>query len=719
MTGIKTKGRILLLLVGFTVIIFCLILRTGYIQIFESQELQKMAYEQQTRDMLISPKRGAILDTNGRKLAVSASVETVNVIPNQIKNPEEVARKLSEILGIDYQTVYTKVTKRTSMEIVQKKVEKDKTDKIRQWYNASKIKGIKIVEDTKRFYPNNNLAAYVLGFTGTENQGLDGIEKTYEQVLKGLPGRVISETDVRGNDIPFENEKYIDPQNGRDVVLTIDASIQHFAEKYLEDAITENQAIGGGVVIITRPKTGDILAMAVKPDYDINNPFGPYNEELKATWDTMAKGDKTKALQKIWRNKAISDTYEPGSTFKIITSVAGLEEGVVKPTDQFVDKGSITISGVTMKCWRYYRPHGLETFAQAVENSCNPVFIEVGQRLGKERFYKYVEAFGFKDKTGIELPGETTGIFHDISAIGPVELGTISFGQRFQITPIQLASALSALANDGKLMKMRLVKEVRDASGNVIERNEPQVIRQAISKETAQEMKTIMEGVVSRGTGKNSYLKGFRVAGKTGTAEQGVNTNVYVASFVGMAPVNDPQVAILVALFDPKGASHQGGAIAAPVAGKILNDTLRYLEVVPQYTEEEMATREILVPDIRGKSVKEAQKILQDRGFKYELPMNDKNEDVPVLDQTPKPGVNLIEKSVILLYTQQKDARPVVTVPDITKKTITDATAILKNLGLNIKISGDGMSVSQNPPPNSKVEAGSIVTVDFKVSDVD
>ena len=715
--SLNIKKREFVMLLLFSIIVASLIIRIGWLQLVNGAELQKEAIEQQTRDRIVNPKRGTIYDVNGKELAISASVDTVSIIPSQVKQAEIVARRLSEILKLDYQEVLKKAIKKgSSIQIIARKVEMAKTEEIRKWILKEKIEGIKINEDSKRCYPYNNLASYVIGFTGNDNQGLDGIELTYEKILKGLPGRVTAETDASGKDMPFGIERYINPMEGTNLVLTIDETIQHFAERYLENAIVDNKCMGGGVVIMMRPKTGEVLAMAVKPDFDLNNPFKPSNEELVAKWDTMTKQEKGSVLQRMWRNKAVSDTYEPGSTFKVVTSVAGLEEGVVKPEENFVDIGYTTVQGWKIRCWKT-AGHGLETFKQAVENSCNPIFVEVSQRLGVQRFFKYVNAFGMQEKTGIALPGEAIGIAHNPDQAKLIDIAVMSIGQRFQVTPIQLITAVSAVANDGKLMKPQLVKELRDQNGNVMQEFKPQVVRQAISSETSATMRNIMEGVVAEGTGIGAYLPGYRVAGKTGTADQKSN-NTYVASFVAFAPADDPVVSILVVLFDPKGASHMGGAIASPVAGHILSDVLPYMKVKPRFAPGDIVVKDVKVPSITGKTLEEAIKTLKASDLEYRVNGQRTDSASMVVDQSPKSDVVVSSKSQVILFTEKNVNISTVIVPDLNKKSVLDAARILKDLGLNIKVAGRGEVVKQEPAAGTEVTLGTEIKVEFNIVNV-
>ena len=508
-------------------------------------------------DRKINPKRGTIYDATGKNiLAVSSTVETVTINPTNIPSDkkEKVARGLSDIFELDYEKVLKKVNKKISQETIIKKIDKEKADELRIWLEQNNIdKGVNIDEDTKRYYPQNNLASHFIGFCGNDNQGLDGIEAKYDEILRGTKGKILKITDARGGEIAGETEEYEAATDGKDVVLSIDMTIQSIVEKYLKEACIDNACTDGGNIIIMNPKTGDLLAMSTYPNYDLNKPYEINSEELKTNWESMAQADRTKALQQMWRNKAIQDAYEPGSTFKLITASAALEEGITT-TDkegEFNCSGSIEVGGVRIKCWRYYRPHGPESLRQGLMNSCNPVFIGLGQKLGKEVYYNYLEKFGLLEKTGINLPGEGKSIFLDEKRVGPVELGTIAFGQRFKVTPIQLITAVSAIANKGILNKPRVVKQSIDCKTGEIEEYPVVKKGRVISEKTASDVLSMMESVVAQGTGKNAQVAGFRVGGKTGTSEDGVNTGKYVTSFMGVAPISDPQVVILITLYNP------------------------------------------------------------------------------------------------------------------------------------------------------------------------
>ena len=564
--NISRKKRMRNMLVIIIIIFLLLIIRIAYLQLVEGSKLKEMAKEQQSIDRNINPKRGTIYDGTGKNvLAISSTVESVTVNPVNIKkeNKEKVAKKLSELFNLNYEKILKKVNKRSSIETIVKKVEKDKTDELRKWMQENNIiSGINIDEDTKRYYPYNNLASHVIGFCGGDNQGLDGIEAKYEEVLKGVPGKIVRPTDAKGGEISKEGENYISAINGKDLIISIDMTIQSIVEKYLKQACIDNVCTDGGNIIAMNPKTGDILAMATYPNYNLNNPYEINIEELKQNWDNIQQSEKSKNLQQMWRNKAIADTYEPGSTFKLITSSAALEEGITQ-TDkegEFCCSGGIEIAGVRIKCWRYYRPHGSESLREALMNSCNPVFIGLGQKIGVEKYYSYLKKFGYLEKTGIDLPGEAKGIFLAENKVGPVELATISFGQRFEVTPLQMVTAVSSIANGGTSIKPRIVKEIIDSETG--ERQEVGIKsgERIISEETAKNVLSMMQSVVDEGTGKNARVNGFTVGGKTGTSEDGVNTNKYVTSFIGVAPVSNPEVVVLITLYNPTGeGGHQGG----------------------------------------------------------------------------------------------------------------------------------------------------------------
>ena len=655
---ITRKKRMRNMIFVVLIIMFGLAFRIGWIQFKMGNKLQHMAHLQQTLEREFNPKRGTIYDATGEKiLAVSASVESITVNPVNIssENKEKVARKLSELFELDYEKVLKKVSKRSSIETIAKKVDKSKTDELRIWLDENNITtGVNIDVDTKRYYPYNSLAAQIIGFCGSDNQGLMGIEAKYDSELKGQNGSIVKLTDAKGGNLDDEGEEYVKAINGNDLILSIDATIQGIAEKYLEEACIDNVCTEGGNIVIMDPNNGDILAMAGYPTYNLNDPYVPMDSEVSANWDNLSKEEKTAEQQKMWRNKAISDAYEPGSTFKLITSSASLEEKITDTDNsgEFCCTGSITISGVTIKCWRYYRPHGSESLRQALMNSCNPVFIGLGQKLGVKTYYSYLNKFGFLRKTGIDLQGEGGSIFLAEEKVGPVELGTIAFGQRFEVTPIQMITAVSSIANGGTYVVPRVVKGIVNSQTGEVKNIEPQKKETVISKETSEKVLSMMQSVVAEGTGKNAQVKGYSIGGKTGTSEDGVNTGKYVTSFVGVAPISDPKLVILITLYNPTGeGGHQGGGVAAPIASQVLGEVLPYLEVKKDNEKEEDAKNKVAVPNLEGMTIREAKKVLKDLNLNLEYnEENTENEEERIItEQVPVSGVEVLEESSIIV----------------------------------------------------------------------
>lgn len=633
---------------------FCLIIRTGYLQLIKGEWLSTKASEQQTREIPIEPKRGTIYDANMKELAVSVTKYTVWCKPVEVKDKKDVAEKLASVLGKEEEEVSKLVNKKnTALVRIQRWIDDETATKIRDL----SLSGIWVAEDNQRYYPYGNFAAYVLGHTAADSTGIAGIEMQYNSKLQGKAGKLIVSTDASGREIPQGSETYYEPVQGNGLVLTIDEVIQHYAEKAIEKAYEVTGAKRVNVIAMD-PKTGDILAMASKPDYDPNDSrtaIYPYYQELLEEYSDK---EKINGYYAMWRNPLINDTYEPGSTFKLITSSASVEEGVVSDKDKFVCTGSVTVGGRKIKCWRHYRPHGEQTFAQGVQNSCNPVFVELSNRLGVSKFYDYIEAFGFKSKTGIDLPGEAKGIIYNEKNVGPVELATMSFGQSISVTPIQLITAISAIANDGELMQPRLVKGYTDNKGNVIEEIAPKSVRKVVSEETSKKMLEIAQSVVSDGGGKTAYLPGYRLGGKTGTAQKVVDgvyaQGKYICSFVGIAPTDDPQIVVLATVDEPTEGSLFGSTTAGPIIKEIMSEALPYLGVEPKYTEEEKAENEkvkVVVPDVRNLAIEDAAKVLEESKLKVNL---DPDVDVPegskVTDMFPKPGVKVSEGSSISIY---------------------------------------------------------------------
>ena len=585
-SNLDSKKRMIFILVVVTIVWIILCIKVWIIQFIEGEKWKIKSEEQQYVSRSITANRGTIYDASGEiVLAKSSTTQKVTVNPVNIskENKEKIAKVLSGIFEIEYEKVLKKVNKNSSIEIIAKKVEKEKTDKLRVWMEENDLyAGINIDEDTKRYYPYGTLASHIIGFIGADNQGLDGIEAKYNKVLTGENGSISKMLDAKGNIIGNSGEEYKDSVRGCDLVLTIDMNVQAIVEKYLEEACIDNVCTDGGNIIIMNPQNGDILAMATYPYYDLNNPYEINDEEIKLIWPELDSKQKSEYLQGMWRNKAVTDTYEPGSTFKLVTASAAIEEklAVADKSGAFSCSGGIEIAGRRIKCWRYYRPHGSQSLREGLMNSCNPVFIGLGQKIGVSKYYEYLNKFGFLEKTGIDLIGEAGSIFLKQEKVGPVELATISFGQRFEVTPIQMITMVSAIANDGLYVKPRVVKEIKDNKTGEIKKIEAVYKNQVISKETAKDVLSMMTSVVSEGTGKNARVLGYNVGGKTGTSEDGVNTGKYVTSFIGVAPTDSPQICILVTLYNPTGLSgHQGGTVAAPVAGKILQEVIDYLEI--------------------------------------------------------------------------------------------------------------------------------------------
>lgn len=708
--SLRIKKRILFVMAVFFLSFVLLVGRLFYLQLIKGEELKKRAFSQWTRERLVAPKRGSIVDRNGKILAMSITAETVVASLNQIKDKEWTAKVLSGILQMDYQKILNKLnTKGVSDIYIARNIDKEKADKIRKYA----LPGIYLTGGTKRVYPNGNFLAQVLGFTGIDDQGLSGLELYYDKYLRGKPGAISAQTDASGRAAPFSEEFFKKPVDGYDLMLTIDETIQHFAEKYAQKALYDNKA-KSVTIIVEKVKTGEILAMTSKPDFDPNKPFELIYKDRFPDFDKLSQAEKNKIVQSMWRNRALTDTYEPGSTFKIVTAAAGLEEGVVNENSQFYCRGYVKVANAIIKCWRYYNPHGSENFVEGVQNSCNPVFIEIGQRLGKEKLYKYINLFGFGQKTGIDLPGEAKGIVQPIGKVGPVELATISFGQGISATPIQVISMINAVANDGVWVQPHVVKTIYDKDKKLIKSFDSPQKRRVLDQDVARRLRNILQSVVTNGTGHNAYLLGYRVAGKTGTSQKYDKTSKkYIASFGGFAPADNPEVSVLVIIDEPDPSLYYGGLIAAPVARDLLNDILRYLDIQPQYTAEELKQiefyKEYIVPNTIGMNIEDAKKEIYNNKFNAKvIGSGDK-----VIDQVPKAGFMLKEGSTIILFTQEM-SQTTVAVPNVVGLSSQDAQKVLSNSLLNIKVKGiKGKIIRQNPQPGTKVPIGSIVEVEI------
>lgn len=797
--GIKKREKWIFAV--FFVCLALLIVRLCYWQILRGGEMTAAVEEQQNRKVTVAAPRGSIYDRNGKALAESATVSTLICNPQEVKkngDADVIAEKLSVILNMDYEKIHSLLDKTNRYQVIKKRLTLEETEQIKELKAntegnkeiAEAFSGISFEEDSKRYY-SFNVAPHILGFTGYDNNGLQGIELTFDDELSGKAGGVLNLQTAGGTvegDIDYE--EYQNASKGADVVLTIDETIQHFLEKHLENAVSEYELKEGAAGIIMNPKTGEILAMASKPDFDLNNPndtslfeknavmfefksktldrvvTSKENELLAAgegssikveeskkdedeeetkskkkddEEDTEEDGDEVKetavgyltseqldtlysertaALRnKMWRNKAISDAYEPGSTFKIITAAAALEEGAVNLDTPFVCTGSKQIGKYKISCHKT-GGHGAQSFFEGVMHSCNPVFMETGLKLGGDKFMEYFNAFGLTSKTGIELIGEANSIYYKNKKLSDTDIATSSFGQGFNITPIQLITAVSAVVNGGNLMKPQIVKEIRNDKG-IMKSYQPEVVNKVISEETSKTMREILEQVVSnpQGTGRNAYIEGYRIGGKTGTSEKGDRSDKSkrIASFIGFAPADDPEIVCLVVLDEPQVANKFGGTIAAPLAGEIIEDTLEYLGVERTYETEPSKTKE--TPDVRGITVEDAKEELENAGLSVRV----SGKGLNVTEQLPKPGVMLTEGSVVILYTEDSYSEGTVTVPDVHGLTPDQARAVIKRANLNFEAIGAGQNtasgayaVKQSVEAGTEVAPATVIGVEFR-----
>lgn len=640
------KRRILIVTILFIVGMIAIIVRLGYVQIVEGKVLQEKALKQHTRDRTIPATRGSIYDRNMEIIAQSGSISTIGVVHAQIKDAVEVSKVLSEKLEMNYEKVYKKVTKKVAFERIATKVDKEVADEIRDM----NLPGVKVDEDSKRYYPYNDLAAHVIGFVGKDNQGIIGLEVQYDSYLKGEPGNILMETNGRGERRMKEAEVRVEPINGNHLVTTLDVTLQQYTQQAIDKVVAEKNAKRGAIILMN-PQNGEIYAMANSPSFDLNEPFTINILEVASEWTLFSQEEKQKYLNQMWRNFVINDTYEPGSTFKVFTSAMGLESGVVTPNTMFECNSCRVVAGRTIKCWRSPRSHGTQTFTQGVQNSCNPVFMDIAEDVGAEAFYNYMVKFGFKSKTGIDLPGEAVGILHAPNKIGPVELATMSFGQSFQITPMQLLTGASAAINGGYMITPHFGKQVVDDAGNVIEEFKYDKGEQVISTQTSEQLKVILESVVSEGTGNKSYIPGYRIGGKTATSEKlPRRSGKYIASFMSFAPAENPEVIGLVMIDEPQG-SYYGGAVAGPVMKGVMANALPYLGVEPVYTEKELGMEEVQtvnVPLFENLAVKDAKELAHKQGLNVEII----GEGKLIVAQFPREGETINKTSKILLYTE-------------------------------------------------------------------
>ena len=581
--------------------------------------------------------------------------------------------------------------------------------------------GINIDEDSKRYYPYNDVASNLIGFCSSDNVGLWGLEERWNDELTGTSGKIVTAKNVNGEAISDENEQYVEVENGSNIYLTIDTAIQGIAEKYLEQAVVENKCGRGGNVLIMNPQNGDILAMATYPDYNLNSPFlieptGLTEEE----WNTLPQEEQSAKLLGVWKNRAVSDLYEPGSTYKLLTSAIALEENIITTDHEgdFFCTGKYHVGDRDISCWKTDGSHGVQSLRKALQNSCNPAFMQLGQKVGAKLLYKYYEAFGLFEPVGSDIAGAYKGVFFDENRIGPVELATMSFGQRITVTPLQLISAVSAIANDGIYVKPRIVNKIENTDENSIETVEVEEVRQVISLDTSQKMKNMMQSVVTDGTGRYAKVEGYSVGGKSGTSEPPVGKpeEGYVASFIAISPIENTQVVVLVILYDPHGDSHQGGQTAGPVAGQILSEVLPILGIPSDATETANIEEDLpIVPNVIDKTVAEARKILTAAGFNVQINIAGDENTTLVSDQTPKSGIKLEAGATIYLYTVENEVRVSTTVPNVKGMSAEAAKTALRAANLNIKTEGtNGVVISQEPSSETQQEVGTVVHVVIK-----
>lgn len=719
---------LIILILGFGSGIFRLV----QLGVFQGEELQQKAVDQQLSDTVISAKRGTIYDTNGKILAQSATVWKVVLAPIYFESDEErtiVSRGLAKILDMDQKKIYEKTKESTYYAVVKRQVESDVREKILKFINTLRdehdITGvIDLIEDYKRYYPYGDFASAVLGFTGMEGQGLEGLEYQYNSYLTGTPGRLITAKNANGTEMPFKYEQKVEAQDGNNLVLTIDETSQHILEKYLDKGVEEYGVVNRAVAILMDVKTGGVLGMAVRGGYDLNNPLEVADQNKKDEIEALPEEEKSAAesaaLSDQWRNKAVADSYYPGSVFKIFTSSMGLEEGVVTDKSRYSCSGFyIPFEGAQRVHCHNTNGHGVQTFEEAICNSCNPAFMQIGQGVGAAKFRQYCEAFGFLDKTGIDLPAETGGVF--FNEMGPMDLAVSSFGQNFSVTPLQMVTAVSAVANGGKLMQPYVVQQVTDEKGNVVEAKEPVVKRQVISEEVAKKMCDVLEKNTISGSGKNGYVAGYRVAGKTGTSEKlsvSQGTKDYIASYCGFAPADNPEVALIVYFDTPKNEANQyyGSMVAAPVFANMMSEILPYLNIETEYTEEEINKMDTVAESFVGMDTQSAKAAAQAGGF---VPVI-KGDGDKVLSQIPAAESRLPQGGTIVLYTDSDSAKDdVVEVPDLTGLTVAEANNVASLYGLNISISGssssgEGISYAQDIAEGVKVNSGTVIAVSFK-----
>lgn len=723
----RTAILILLILVlGFG----AAVLRLTYLTTVQSSELQESAVDLQLADTTVSAKRGTIYDANGNVLAESASVWQVVMSPVNFKNDKQrqaAAKGLSEIFDLEYNDVLDDTKQQSHYVVVKRRIESDEREKVlelidtlKKDYSCSGV--IQLLDDYKRYYPKNSLASSVIGFTGSDDQGLEGIEYEYDSYLSGTPGRIITAQNARGTDMPFRYEQNVESEDGNNVYLTIDETIQSICEKYMQKGVEDNNVLNKGVCIAMDVNTGAILAMVTTDGYDLNNPYelsAKDKKKIKSTAKSKQAEAESAALSNMWRNKAVADTYMPGSVFKMCVASAALEENLVNEKTSFTCTGSISVEGETIHCSNI-SGHGTQNFVEVISNSCNPAFIQIGQMLGAGKFRQYYQGFGFSDKTGIDLPGEAEDSFWKEGKMGGVDLAVASFGQNFTITPIQMITACAAVSNGGYVVQPHVVSKITDSKGNVIKSVDKKIKRQVISDDTSKKMNEYLEYNTERQGAAAGYISGYKVAGKTGTTEKrGVTkfessfSEDYISSFCGYAPADDPQIAMLLFFDTPDGDAYYGSQVSSPVFINIMSEVLPYLDVKTSYTDEELGYVDASAGDYTGVSVDEAKTAVEADGFTATV----KGNGSTVISQIPTVSSGLQKGGSIVLYTDSNSQSETVSVPSLIGLSPDEVNDVASAYGLNVSFSGattsSGTSSSQNIEAGTSVSPGTVITVSF------
>ncbi len=723
----RTAILILLILVlGFG----AAILRLTYLTTVQSSELQEAAVDLQLADTTVSAKRGTIYDANGNVLAESASVWQVVMSPINFKNDKQrqaAAKGLSEIFDLEYNDVLEDTKQQSHYVVVKRRIESDEREKVLELVDTLKkdykCQGvIQLLDDYKRYYPKNSLASSVIGFTGSDDQGLEGVEYEYDSYLSGTPGRIITAQNARGTDMPFQYEQNVESEDGNNVYLTIDETIQSICEKYMQKGVEDNNVLNKGVCIAMDVNTGAILAMVTTDGYDLNNPYelsAKDKKKIKSTPKKKQAEAESAALSAMWRNKAVADTYMPGSVFKMCVASAALEENLVNDKTSFTCTGSIEVEGETLHCSNT-TGHGTQSFVEAISNSCNPAFVQIGQMLGASKFRQYYQGFGFSDKTGIDLPGEAEDSFWKEGKMGGVDLAVASFGQNFKITPIQMITACAAVSNGGYVVQPYVVSKITDSKGNVIKTVDKKVKRQVISNDTSKKMNEYLEYNTERQGAVAGYISGYKVAGKTGTSEKKDITKVessfsedYISSFCGYAPADDPQIAMLVFFDTPDGDAYYGSQVSSPVFINIMSEVLPYLDVKTSYTDEELGYVDASAGDYTGVSVDEAKTAVEADGFTATV----KGNGSTVISQIPTVSSGLQKGGSIVLYTDSDSRSETISVPSLIGLSPDEVNSVASAYGLNVSFSGattsSGTSSSQDIEVGTSVSPGTVITVSF------